>query len=218
MAQIEKFRYRQEVPSRVEAIRMLIGRGLLFVPPEGFNDPKPKTKTKTKNRKGSAMTSPTFMKVLTIAVLAFNLVGCTAFKLSTPTEEDRIINRVIDCRNAGLRAAQDYKPETWSTREIHYNRRDHHCYLNLEGSETGIIRDSHVTWRNEMALVRDVDENRDVASCDITSYNSDDWETTVICDAEGKGNVGLERFEELRRQYLERHQCDGCGHVRKGLT
>ena len=40
MDQIERFRYRQKVPSRVEAIRMLIGRGLLFVPPDDFHDPK----------------------------------------------------------------------------------------------------------------------------------------------------------------------------------
>lgn len=42
MVQIESFQYRERVPSRVQAIRMLVGRGLMN---DAFGEPRKKRKS-----------------------------------------------------------------------------------------------------------------------------------------------------------------------------
>ena len=102
---------------------------------------------------------------------------------------------VTDCRDAAQRSSQ-FK-EQWKKREIHNNRRDHGCYLSVEGSET--YGADHLV---RAEAVVDVNENRDVLGCSFAQKEGDplNW---LCLDREGD-RITHERFLELRNQYLER--------------
>jgi hypothetical protein len=99
-----------------------------------------------------------------------------------------------DCRDAAQRSSR-YK-EQWDKHEIHYNRRDHGCYLSLEGSEFS----PSGKMRAVAELVVDVNENREILNCSCAQAEG----TPLIWFCLDRGDrIERERFLEVRKQYLE---------------
>jgi hypothetical protein len=110
---------------------------------------------------------------------------------------------VVDCRDAAARIANRYQErDGWTTKEIHYNRLDHGCYLSLEGIEGGQI-DSGKRAYCKSQIVTDVNENRAVLRC-TANWESGEPEEKWVCDGPDGNSITRDRFLELRKRYLER--------------
>jgi hypothetical protein len=82
--------------------------------------------------------------------------------------------RVIDCREAGLRAGQKYPDEKgYHTKDIHFNAKDQKCYLSVAGTESGPEGGS-----TSYDAIIDVDENREISQCTsshVHGAGADEW-------------------------------------------
>jgi hypothetical protein len=154
------------------------------------------------------------VELTTLAGLTVTLLAAQSPKPCAPmTEADRI----IDCRKTGLEVLKDYPPVkgrdgfTWSTRDIHYNRQNQHCYVSLHGAQYYLNHETGALVVLTEEKVIDVDENRDVLSCLRSEENHKKTEWLCNVDHSPK-RITHERFEELQRQYLER-DADDVGRV-----
>ena len=105
----------------------------------------------------------------------------------------------MDCRDAATRAMSKYG-EDWQTKEIHFNRRESHCYLSLEGSEANTVEGRRMY--TDVQKVVDVDENRDILTCASTRERgtAQEW----LCTGPDGQSITHDRFIELRKVDLEK--------------
>jgi hypothetical protein len=150
--------------------------------------------------KHTLITSGTLMLMgLTVTLLAQPRGAPPASQPCAPRMEE---DRIIDCREIGLRAAKDYLEEDgWLIKDIHYNHRDHHCYLSL--SAIPDLKGKNLGLAVPTDVLRDLDENRNLAVC---HKGTTDGKTTYASCMDGDQYklISRERYEELRREYLER--------------
>jgi hypothetical protein len=157
--------------------------------PEPMESRKPTKKSVGGVRRlghATTVTSTGFRGLLPVCLsVAGLLVGCGQ-------DEQRY---VTDCRDAASRSTEFKKH--WDKREIHYNRRDHGCYLSVEGSDS--YGGDHLV---RAEIVVDINENRNILHCSFAQKSGDplDW---LCLDREGE-SITRERFLQLRKQYLER--------------